>query len=92
MSISDKVIRLVLETRPLDELLFLFDTEPQRTQFLLSSEDFPSELVRVERDPLPATTDEMPIRLYPSDSLIRFLTASRTIDRNINVVENPGHE
>ena len=53
-----------------------------------SGVDLPDELIRVESDDVAVNTGELVVRLYPSDSLLRFLGTLRTRNLDGRVVDS----
>ena len=53
--------------------------------------DLPSELARLEYDPLPARAGKCCIGLYPSDALLRFASALWARNLDLVIIKKPGH-
>jgi len=84
-------LTISLDATPLESFIELFMRSLEIIKRPLDLGDFPSEPVRFECDPGPAGTQQLLVRLYPSDRFLDFAATVFARDFNIGVIEKSGH-
>ena len=81
-------IRLKADIKPLHLLINIVNSALQFGKGSINFSDFPSKLARIEADNSPATTNELAVVFYPSDSFLRFASALCAGDFDFSVINN----